>query len=315
MLQTETLISEVWSVRLLTTGPVIAFEAGFEECAGATALALSKADDGRHCLDAWFDKPPEEALIARIITAGKTLEQAVDWQIIHYPLRDWLAENRANFPPLTIGRFWIYGSHVRMPLPAAKKILKIDAAQAFGSGTHPTTEGCLHAFHKIERANKGRAMLCRGRILDLGCGSAILAMAAHRMFPSAKILAVDNHVPSVVSARENVRQNEISQASLRVHFSHGCAVREIQTAAPYQLIFANILAAPLRQLAPILAALLAFNGYLILSGMLAQQRRFVMQAYEARGLCLTEALPNGDWITLTLRHKSAIRASGKTGVR
>ena len=296
-------------------GPVIAFEAGFEECAGATALALSKADDGRHCLDAWFDTMPEETLIAQIIKAGKTSEQAVDWQIIHHPSRDWLAENRKNFPPLTVGRFWIYGSHVTLPLPAAKKALKIDAAQAFGSGTHPTTRGCLHALHNIERANKGRTAICRGRVLDMGCGSAILAMAAHRMFPSAKILAADNHAPSVVSARENVRKNGISPASLRVHFSHGCAVREIRSAAPYQLIFANILAAPLRQLAPRLIALLAPNGYLILSGLLAKQMRFVMQAYETRGLCLTEASPKGDWITLTLRHKSAIRASGKIGVR
>ncbi len=314
MLQTESLISEVWSVRLLTKGPVIAFEAGFEECAGATALALSLADDGRHCLEAWFDKPPEDTVIAKIITAGKTSEQFVDWQIVRHPSRDWLGENRLNFPPLTIGRFWIYGSHVTMPPPVAKKALKIDAAQAFGSGTHPTTEGCLHALHNIERVHKGRAMFCRGRVLDMGCGSAILAMAAHRMFPSAKILAADNHAPAVVSARENARQNGISRASLKVYFSHGCATREIRTGAPYQLIFANILAAPLRQLAPRLIALLAPDGYLILSGLLTQQKRLVMKAYGSRGLRLTEALSKGDWITLTLRHKSAKRASGKIGV-
>ena len=278
MLKTTTSISEVWTVRLLTMGPIIAFEAGFEERAGATALALSKADDGRHCLDAWFDTMPEETLIAQIIKAGKISEQAVDWQIIYHPSRDWLAENRKNFPPLTVGRFWIYGSHVTLPLPAAKKALKIDAAQAFGSGTHPTTEGCLHALHNIERVNKSRAMISRGRVLDMGCGSAILAMAAHRLFPSAKILAADNHTPSVISARENARQNRISQGSLRVHFSQGCVAREIRKAAPYNLIFANILAAPLRQLAPRLIALLAPGGYLILSGLLQRQRRFVMQA-------------------------------------
>ena len=88
MLQTETIISEVWSVRLLTKGPVIAFEAGFEECAGTTALALSQTDDGRQCLDAWFDTQPEETLIAKIITAGKTSEQSVDWQIVRHPSRD-----------------------------------------------------------------------------------------------------------------------------------------------------------------------------------------------------------------------------------
>ncbi|HAD73543.1 MAG TPA: 50S ribosomal protein L11 methyltransferase, partial [Alphaproteobacteria bacterium] len=178
--QNDELIAEVWSVRVITTGPVIAFETGLEERAGATALALSRTDDGRNCLDAWFDLPPENALIEQIITAGKMSEYEVDWQVIHHASRDWLAENRRNFPPLTIGRFWIYGSHIQAPRPRAKYQLKVDAAQAFGSGTHPTTEGCLLALQSLAKVAPVHAMLLKGRILDMGCGSAILAMAVHR---------------------------------------------------------------------------------------------------------------------------------------
>jgi ribosomal protein L11 methyltransferase len=151
-------------------------------------------------------------------------------------------------------------------------------------------------------------MLQTGRILDMGCGSAILAMAAHRFFPAAKVMAADNHQPSVVSARDNSRHNHISPASLQVHLSHGCAARPLRLAAPYQLVFANILAAPLRKLAPHLTKLLAQDGYLILSGLLVEQKRFVMQAYEARGLILHNAVYHGEWATLVLRRKSAVRS-------
>jgi len=306
--QNDEVIAEVWSVRVITTGPVIAFETGLEERAGATALALSRADDGRNCVDAWFVLPPENTLIEQIITAGKTPEHEVDWQVTHHASRDWLAENRQNFPPLTIGRFWIYGSHIELSRPCAKYQLKIDAAQAFGSGTHPTTEGCLLAFQSLVKLASVKAMLQTGRILDMGCGSAILAMAAHRFFPAAKVMAADNHQPSVVSARDNSRHNHISPASLQVHLSHGCAARPLRLAAPYQLVFANILAAPLRKLAPHLTKLLAQDGYLILSGLLVQQKRFVMQAYEARGLIVRDSVYHGEWATLVLRRKSAVRS-------
>lgn len=312
--QNDELIAEVWSVRVITTGPVIAFETGLEERAGATALALSRTDDGRNCLDAWFDLPPENALIEQIITAGKMSEYEVDWQVIHHASRDWLAENRRNFPPLTIGRFWIYGSHIEALRPRAKYQLKVDAAQAFGSGTHPTTEGCLLALQSLAKVAPVHAMLQKGRILDMGCGSAILAMAAHRCFPAAKIMAADNHLPSVVTARENGCQNQISPASLQVHLSHGCAARPLRLAAPYQLVFANILAAPLRKLAPHLIDLLAQDGYLILSGLLVRQQRFVMQAYEARGLIVCDTVYHDEWATLVLRRKSAIRSLKRTDV-
>ena len=120
--------------------------------------------------------------------------------------RDWLAENRAAFPPLHIGRFWVYRSHVTTSRPAASLPLLIEATLAFGSGTHPTTEGCLRAMQMIRR-------IAPRRVLDLGCGSAILAMAASRLQPSCQTIAADNDPIAVRVAARNRAQNAIAPVS------------------------------------------------------------------------------------------------------
>ena len=211
--------------------------------------------------------------------------------------RDWLAENRASFPPLHIGRIWIHGSHVGHAAPVGSLPLLVEAAQAFGSGTHPTTEGCLWAIQMI--AAKSRPI--PRRILDMGCGSAILAMAAQKIWPSSRLMAVDNDPVAVRVASANARLNRIAPQQMRCVFSTGFAGRAVRLGGRYNVILANILAGPLRRMASDLALHLSPNGWLILSGILNEQAVGVERAYAAKGLRCWDMLRIGDWTTIIMR--------------
>ncbi len=171
----------------------------------------------------------------------------------------------------------MHGSHITARKPA-RLSLKIDAALAFGSGSHPTTAGCLAALQHIGKRQKP------GSVLDLGCGSAILAMAAARLWPAARLTASDIDPDSISTARDNLRQNRISQARCQLVLANGLRHRQLRAGAPYQLVLANILAAPLRRMAPAIASVLAGNGWLVLAGLLDHQARAVLAAYRAQGL-------------------------------
>jgi ribosomal protein L11 methyltransferase len=212
--------------------------------------------------------------------------------------RDWLAENRAAFPPLHIGRFWVYGSHVTTPRPAASLPLLIEATLAFGSGTHPTTEGCLRAMQMIRR-------ITPRRVLDLGCGSAILAMAASRLQPSCQTIAADNDPIAVRVAARNRAQNAIAPAKMRLALSQGLGSRIVRNHAPYDLVLANILAGPLCRMAPDLAPRLAKGGWLILSGILNGQATAVEVAYRQQRLRVWHRIQIGDWKTIIMRPSAA----------
>ena len=211
--------------------------------------------------------------------------------------RDWLAENRAAFPPLRIGKFWVHGSHVEAPVPAGAIPLLIEAAQAFGSGTHPTTDGCMRALQMLHATQRQRP----ARILDMGCGSAILGMAAAKLYPHAFVMAADNDPIAVRVAARNVRLNGISPAKMRCVVSAGFAGRDVRREGPYDLILANILAGPLRKMARSLMPHLSQNGWLILSGILNEQALAVERAYTAQGARCWGMLRLGDWTTIILR--------------
>lgn len=211
--------------------------------------------------------------------------------------RDWLAENRADFPPLSIGRFWVYGNHIKTPPPATSFPLLIEAAQAFGSGTHPTTEGCLRAAQMIAETTARRP----ARILDMGCGSAILGMAGLKLWPSAHVMAADNDPVAVQVAADNVRLNKIAPSQMRCVVSAGFSGRDVRQKGPYNLIFANILAGPLRRMAPSLMPHLASDGWLILSGILNEQALAVERAYAAQGARCWTMISIGEWTTIVMR--------------
>ena len=206
---------------------------------------------------------------------------------------DWLRLNQESFPPRRAGRYFIYGSHLTDPVPGGAVGLKIDAATAFGTGEHATTYGCLLALDQL--AKRGR----RQRVLDMGTGTGILAIAAAQTWGS-QVLACDIDPHSVAVARENTLVNGVA-GRIFCAVSDGYAASAARQRAPYDLIFANILARPLVAMAGDLADHLAPGGYAILSGLLANQELYVMAAHKARGLVFVRRIKREGWHTLVLR--------------
>lgn len=218
------------------------------------------------------------------------------------PDADWVAINQASFPPLRMGRYFVHGSHHR-GVPSGAIGLRIDAAAAFGTGEHATTRGCLLALDRLSRRGRFR------RVLDMGTGTAILAMAAARSW-TAPILACDIDAGSLRVAAENLRGNGLA-ARIRLVHSDGYRNRIVASRAPYDLIVANILARPLMRMAPDLARHLAPDGIVVLSGLLLRQVRAVLAAHRARGLTLRRLVAINGWGTLVLARDD--RAGTLTG--
>lgn len=286
-------MTEYWCFRAVLSGQTLPLETGLEVVLDAEALSVEKINDGNSVLQAWFEQEPDRAVIDEVVSRSVRPEQVIETQLICHQNRDWLAENRKDFPPLHLGPFWIYGSHIQQNRPAGSLPLLVEAALAFGSGTHPTTQTCLLAL-----ADQRKASARPRRILDMGCGSAILAMAAQRLFPAADIFAVDNDAVSVRTAIENRRKNQISPAKMRAVVSEGFAARDVSRNGPYDIILANILAGPLRRMAADLTSNLAPRGKLILSGLLRSQARQIIGDYRARQMVLDQRFDQGEWCCL-----------------
>jgi ribosomal protein L11 methyltransferase len=225
-------------------------------------------------------------------TGGK-LEQIIEERL---PERDWLLENRRVFPPLQIGRFFVHGSHWRGPAPPGTIAIEIDAATAFGTGEHPSTRGCLLALDDLARSRRFR------RPLDIGTGSGVLAIAAARAF-RRRVLASDIDAHAVRIARDNARLNG-SAPFVRVCRADGLAAAAIRAGAPFDLVFANILLAPLQKLAGPLTSLVAPRGRVILSGLLNAQANAARAAYP--NFKLERRIMLEGWTTLVLKHRSAL---------
>jgi ribosomal protein L11 methyltransferase len=212
---------------------------------------------------------------------------------------DWLELTYKQFPPFSVGPFFIYGSHYKSDVPDAQIGLQIDAATAFGSGEHGTTKGCLMAM--LDLKAKGA---CPWNILDMGTGSGILGIAAWKLWKSP-VLAIDNDEESVRVACHHHEINKVPASANDFTCKHGdgFATNIIQEKKPYDLIIANILAAVLREMAEDLAAVSDSNGYVILSGILREQVNEVLAAY--KNFKLRERYDIGEWSTLTLQNAAA----------
>ena len=205
------------------------------------------------------------------------------------PPRDWVSENQAGFPPLRAGRFFVHGSHYEGAVPRDAIPILIDAATAFGTGEHATTRGCLKAFATVA---KGR------RVLDMGCGTGILSIAAAKSW-RVPVFASDIDPEAARVARINAKRNRVASL-VRVAAGPGYRHREIARRAPFDLVFANILARPLMDMAPDLARVLAPRGCAILSGLLARQEAAVLAAHRAQGLYLRRRIALEGWHTLVV---------------
>lgn len=235
----------------------------------------------------------EAALAGALALAQVASGFAARLERIAVPAEGWLARTRAAFPEQVVGRrFVVRGTHLPATPASGRIVLSLDAGVAFGSGEHGSTKGCLLAL-------EGLAQFRPRRILDLGTGSGILAIAAARLLHRG-VRAADIDPWSVRVARENAAQNGVA-ALVRVGRADGWRDRAIRRGAPYDLVLANILARPLCAMARDLARHLAPGGRAILSGLLASQARLVLAAHRRQGLVLERIYRAGPWTTLVLR--------------
>jgi ribosomal protein L11 methyltransferase len=210
--------------------------------------------------------------------------------------RDWLGENAASFPPMSIGRYFVHGSHYRDAVPAGRIGLRIDAATAFGTGEHATTRGCLLALDAL--AKRGR----RRFSLDMGTGTGILAIAVAKTW-RRPVLASDIDLEAVRVAGVNAKRNGVG-ALVRPRQANGYRARGI-TGRRFDLVFANILARPLMRMAPDLSRALMPGGIAVLSGLLARQERAVLAAHRARRLVLRRRIASEGWHALVVARLAA----------
>lgn len=257
-----------------------------------TGIGCFEIEDGsgRFEVGIYFEERPNEielALMAAIYGAEA-------FAVSEIPETDWVAHVRRELQPVEAGRFFVYGSHDANRVPEDRVALLIEAAMAFGTGHHGTTKGCLVALDRLDRAG------FRGRnVADIGCGTAVLAMAAASIWPEP-VIAADIDPVAVEVAKTNVAANGL-QDRVRSFEAAGFDHPEIERAMPFDLVFANILKGPLIDLAPAMARAVCPAGYVILSGILQNQADQVTQAYEKVGFSKTARDDIGEWSTLVLR--------------
>lgn len=242
------------------------------------------------------DKPDMSELNSRVALAAAAIGiPAPDIVLERLAGVDWVARVYEGFQPLRLGRFYIHGSHIADPVPAGSWPLCIDAATAFGTGEHGSTSGCLLALTALRRHHRPR------RVLDVGTGTGVLAMAAVRA-GARRAVAVDIDPRAVAVAARNVRVNGL-QRWIRTGMADGTASRLVPPGRPYDLVFANILAGPLVRLSRDLCREVAPGGYIVLAGLLQTQAVKVANAYRRQGLHLHGRIQRGIWTTLVLRRK------------
>ena len=282
------------ALQIIARGPRAQAEAAaaavdFDPALESVTYSILEEDEAR---DIWridaFPASQEEAhaveqALRRFAAMKVTREALAD--------ADWLAMALSGLPPVRAGRFFVYGVHDRGRVPSNTVNLRIEAGAAFGTGHHGTTVGCLLAYHRLLKARRFN------RVLDVGAGTGVLAIAAART-GAREAVGSDIDRVSVRISRENARVNAVKARF--VHAS-GLSHRDVRAAAPYDLVFANILARPLVHLAQDIKGALAPGGIAVLSGLLRTQERYVLAAYLARGFRLDFALRRDAWATLVLR--------------
>jgi ribosomal protein L11 methyltransferase len=262
-------------------------------------IAASEERDGRWTVSLHFREAPNETAVRALIGLAAGAESANALVFETVGATDWVQASLQGLTPVAAGRFVVHGAHDRARVPPNRIGIEIEAALAFGTGHHGTTRGCLLA---LDRLAKRRPRGGNARVLDLGTGSGVLAIAAARAL-RRPVLASDNDARAVQAARANARRNRAG-AAVEVNRADGLRARRFSVRGRFDLIFANILLAPLARMATPMARLTAAHGYVVLSGLLAAQGRAALAVYRARGLVLAHRIPLEGWVTLVLRAPS-----------
>jgi len=268
---------------------------GLETPQALSVTAFEIPGTAEFTVQAFYADPPDAAHLRELLTPLFEALQIAPPQIIFSEIqnRDWVSDSLRDLPPVRAGRFVVAGQHALSQAPRSAIRLHIEAGQAFGTGHHQTTTGCLLALDTLARRTRRR------RVLDLGCGSGVLAMAAAKLW-RRQVYASDIDPVAVRVARENAVRNGLG-ALVRPVTAAGLNHPAIADAAPYDLIMANILARPLIALAAPVARYIAPGGYIVLSGLLHSQEAAVRSAYATKGLYLARRFVRGEWPTLLLR--------------
>ena len=269
-----------------------AVEAALEAVLGEMLLALTRFEDGADWrVTALTSSEPDYELLSRIDLALQRDETVA--APIKVPDQDWVGKVQRDMPPILAGRYWVHGSHVAGPGPFGTIPILVDAASAFGTGHHESTKGCLLMLDRLGRHLRPR------RVLDIGTGTGILAIAAAKTW-RMPVLASDFDPEAIRVAGRVVRQNGVGQW-VHCAVAIGTTGRAAAERGPFELIVANILAGPLAALASAVARHAAPGARIVLSGILASQTAQVVASYRFAGLHRTHSIILGDWITLGFR--------------
>lgn len=261
-----------------------------------TGVGVFEVEDGSGLWEVggYFLEAPDEGELALL----SAMAGAKPFVVSEVPDVDWVAHVKRELAPVPAGRFYVYGSHDADTVPDDAVPLLIDAAMAFGTGHHGTTLGCLQALDRL--ATEG---FVGKNVADIGCGTAVLAMAAARIWPGV-VLASDIDEVAVEVAENNVKANNL-EGRVECVEAAGFEHPTLKAKAPFDLVFANILKGPLVGLCPDMAANIAPEGYAILSGILNEQADEVIEVYTQNGFNLIEKQQIVDWTTLLIQRKAS----------
>ena len=296
-----TRVSEtLWQIDLVVPVDYLSFfESALEKVCEAV-LTFMMPDDNQlwhlAALSRSRESPSRMALTVLVTASAIGVVSTPNFTITQVETHDWAEQNLHTFPPLTVGRFYIYGEHIKRPLPHSKIPLLIDATIAFGSGEHQSTQGCLLALERLTRS-KRRFQRC----IDMGCGTGILSLAAAKLW-HAPVCAVDIDATAVRVTSCNARRNGVHKLVLALQRDAGMiAATSVRRA--FDLVIANLLASPLAHMARDVARILRPGGRTVLSGLLTSQENQILNIYRSQGLVLEHRIILRPWLTLTLQKK------------
>jgi ribosomal protein L11 methyltransferase len=256
-----------------------------------TASAHENEETAEWIFEATCESPPQVEAFAEL--ARQTLGAMVEFSVSPIdPEINWVARSLEGLAPVVAGGFYVYGSHETGPVPSGLTAMKIDAAQAFGTGHHETTTGCLEAIDQVLKRRRPT------RMIDIGTGTGVLAIALAKRTRQT-IIASDIDPISVTTTEENAAVNGVGKQIVAIEAT-GVTHSTIRQNAPYNLIVANILAGPLMALAPGMGRIADRGATIILSGILQHQAQGVINAYGGQGMVLRQKLQRKDWTTLIL---------------
>ena len=290
--------------RISCHGPRADIEAAWDALAWADpspagAVDARERDRSGWILDAYAETEADaEACAAVIVEAAPALAPGIE----KLASRDWVQVSLEGLPAVEAGRFIVAGDHVLAAASPGRTAILIEAGPAFGTGHHGTTLGCLLALEKTMRRQKP------GKVLDIGAGSGVLAIAALKA-GAVRATGTDIDPDSVRVAAENAARNHVG-GRFRSLLVHGVRASIIQRDAPYNTVFANILARPLVRLAPDIVSVTAPGGAVILSGLLTHQEPQVRAAFAGRGLVLADRIRRDGWSTLVFTRKKQCQPAG-----